>query len=207
MLEVVTAPETIVFSAALVLMVAIGLLEAIGLGASGIGADLHADVDHGGLGGLSWLGVGHVPLLVLLVAFLCAFGMIGLVGQQLATSLTGAALPALIAVPAAFVAALPVTGLLARLLARIMPRDETTAYELEDLVGRPATITVGRAAAGSPARARAVDPHGQSHNLLVEPNDPAATFEEGDRVLLVRREGDRFRGILHDSPRLTNWID
>lgn len=204
MLEVLTAPETIVFSAALVLMLAIGAIEAIGLGASGFDLDLGPDVDHGALG---WLGVGRVPLLILLVAFLAAFGMIGLVGQQLATMATGALLPALVAVPAAGVAAVPATALLGRLLARVMPHDETTAYEVEDLVGRAGTIVVGRAAAGSPARTRVVDPHGQAHHVLVEPNDPAAVFEEGDTVLLVRREGERFRAVLHQSPRLSNWID
>lgn len=204
MIEVLTAPETIIFSAALVLMLAIGVIEAVGLGASGFDLDLGPDVDHGALG---WLGVGKVPLLVLLVAFLAAFGMIGLVGQQLATTLMGAPLPALIAGPAAAVAALPATGLLGRLLARVMPHDETTAYDVEDLVGHRGTITVGRAAAGSPARVRVIDPHGQPHHLLVEPNDPATTFEEGDTVLLVRREGDSFRAILHDSPRLSNWMN
>ena len=55
MLGVLTAPEAIAFSAALVLMMAIGLVEALGLGASGFDADLGIDLDHGGL--LGWLGV------------------------------------------------------------------------------------------------------------------------------------------------------
>lgn len=198
MLDLLTAPDAIVFSAALLLMLLIGLVEAVGLGAGGIDLDLDA-------GPLDWLGVGKVPLLVVLVAFLAAFGGLGLAGQQVATAVAGAPLPALIAIPAALVAALPVTALLARVLARVMPHDETTAYELDDLVGRPATITVGRAAADSPARARTVDPHGQAHHVLVEPNDPAATFQEGDTVLLVRREGSSFRAIFHTAPRYTDW--
>ncbi len=64
-----------------------------------------------------------------------------------------------------------------------------------------------RAAAGSPARTRVADPHGQVHHVLVEPNDPAATLEEGDTVRLVRREGHVFRAILHSTPRFENWID
>ena len=205
MLGVLTAPEAIAFSAALVLMLAIGLVEALGLGAAGLDSDLGIDLDDGGL--LGWLGVGRVPLLVLLVAFLAAFGVIGLAGQQIALTLTGHLLPAYGAIPGTLVAAVPATGLLARGLARVMPHDETTAFALDDLIRHAATITVGRAREGSPARARVVDPHGQPHHVLVEPNDPAAVFEEGDTVLLVRREGDRFRAILHDTPRLTNWID
>ncbi len=205
MLGVLTAPEAIAFSAALVLMLAIGLVEAMGLGASGLDADLGIDLDHAGL--LGWLGVGRVPLLVLLVAFLAAFGVIGLAAQQVALMIGGHLLPAYGAIPLALVAALPATGLLARGLARVMPHDETTAFERDDLIRHTATITVGRASEGSPARARVVDPHGQPHHVLVEPNDPAAILEEGDTILLVRRDGERFRAILYDTPRLTNWID
>ena len=205
MLGLLAAPEAIVFTAALVLMLLIGLVEAIGLGASGFDLDSGVDLDHadgsGGLLGL--LGFGRAPLLVVLVAFLAAFGVIGLAGQQLAAMLTGGLLRPLIAVPAAVVAALPVTALLGRVLARVMPHDETTAFNVADLAGRTATITVGRAREGSPARARVVDPHGQAHHVLVTPNDPAVTFEEGDTVLLVRREGDIFRGTTYDSPRFS----
>ena len=203
MLELLLAPEAVAFSAALVLMLAIGVIEALGLGTAGADIDLH--LGEGVL--LDWLGVGRVPLLVLLVAFLAAFGAIGLAGQQLARAFSGDLLPAWLAIPAALVAALPATALLARGLARIMPRDETTAWELDDLVGRAGTVTLDRAAVGSPARTRVFDPHGQAHHVLVEPNDPAAVFEEGDSVLLVRREGDAFRAILHERPRYSNWIE
>ena len=92
------------------------------------------------------------------------------------------------------------------ILARVMPRDETTAIDVDDLIGRTGAIVVGRAAAGSPARVRVLDPHGQPHHVLVEPNDADTEFHEGDTVRLVRREGQIFRAILHDSPRLTDWM-
>ena len=41
---------------------------------------------------------------------------------------------------------------------------------------------------------------------MVEPNDDAASFAEGDTVLLVRREGSAFRAIFHTAPRYTDWI-
>jgi hypothetical protein len=205
LLELLTAPEAVAFTAALALMLLIGLVEALGLGASGVDLDLGVDVDHGGL--LGWLGFGRVPVLVMLIAFLAAFGVIGLAGQQIATALIGQPLTALLAVPAAAIAALPVTGLLGRVLSRVMPHDETTAYDVADLAGRTATITVGVAREGCPARARVLDPHGQAHHVLVEPNDAAASFAEGDTVLLVRREGDIFRAITYDSPRFSIGID
>jgi len=203
MWSLLTAPDTIVFSAALVLMLAIGVIEALGLGVSGLDLDVGADHD----GWLGWLGVGGVPFLVILVAFLTAFGIIGLAGQQVATALVGYTVPSLAAIPAATLAALPVTALLGRGLARIMPHDHTTAVDLDELIGRAGMVTVGRASSGSPARARILDPHGQPHHVLVEPNDPAMTFDEGESIRLVRRVGDRFCAISNDTPRFSNWID
>lgn len=200
MMDLLIAPEAVVFTAAWVLMLAIGAIEALGLG----GGDVDLDLDSGMF---DWLGVGRVPLLVLLVAFLAAFGSVGLAGQQTALEWTGALLSPWIAIPAALVVALPLTAGLSRILAKIIPQDETTAFEIDDLVGRAGIITVGRAASGSPARTRVVDPHGQAHHVLVEPNDPAESFAEGDTVLLVRREGIGFRAILHSSPRSSNWMD
>lgn len=199
-MDLLIAPEAVVFTAACVLMLAIGAIEALGLG----GGDVDLDLDSGMF---DWLGVGRVPLLVLLVAFLAAFGSVGLAGQQTALEWTGALLSPWIAIPAALVVALPLTAGLSRILARVIPQDETTAFEIDDLVGRAGIITVGRAASGSPARTRVVDPHGQAHHVLVEPNDPAESFAEGDTVLLVRREGIGFRAILHSSPRFSNWMD
>jgi len=188
---------------ALTIMILIGAIEAVGLGAGSLGHDLHLDADSDWLG---WLGFGKLPLLMLLVVFLTAFGIIGLVGQQFALDHLGALLPALIAAPSAAVAALPVTGLAARLLARVMPRDETTAIDIGQLVGLNAQIVVGRAVMGSPAKARVRDFHGQTHYVMVEPDDPAAAFAEGDEILLVRREGHVFRAISSDRPPFSNWI-
>ncbi|PTQ08499.1 hypothetical protein CLG96_14930 [Sphingomonas oleivorans] len=203
MLTFLGAADNIVFSTALVLMLLIGLVEAIGLGTGAM--DLDLDGDAGGL--LGWLGIGRLPLLMLLVAFLASFGLIGLAGQQAALSLSGALLPALIAVPAAGVAALPVTGLAARLLARILPHDETSAVSLDSLVGRSATIIVGRASRGSPAKARVRDVHGQPHYVMVEPDTPGQSFAEGEQILLVRREDAIFRAIIDENPRFSNWIE
>ncbi|WP_157216277.1 YqiJ family protein [Flavisphingomonas formosensis] len=203
MLEFLGAGENLAFVVALVIMLLIGAVEAIGLGVGSLGHDFHVDTDGDWLG---WLGFGKLPLLMLLVVFLACFGIIGLIGQQLALDHLGRLLPALIAAPAAGVAALPVTGLAARLLARVMPRDETTAIDIGQLVGLHAQITVGRATQGSPAKARVRDFHGQSHYVMVEPDDPAAAFAEGDEILLVRREGHVFRAISSDRPPFSNWI-
>ncbi|MFC3582038.1 YqiJ family protein [Sphingomonas hylomeconis] len=198
MLNFIAASENVVFVSALLLMVLIGVVQAIGLS---VDTHLDADLDsHPDL--LGWLGVGRLPLLMLLVVFLALFGTIGLVGQQALHDITGHLLAAWIAIPLAVVAALPLTGFAARGLARILPGDHTTAITLDDLVGEPARIVTGRATHGSPARARVEDQYGQAHYVMVEPNSASETFEEGEAILLVRRENDLFRAISRGDHRL-----
>ena len=187
MLEFATAPENLPFSVALAVMLLIGLVEAVGLGASAMDLDADADVPGDLLG---WLGVGRVPLLMLIVVFLAIFGLVGLIIQQAVGPL-----PAALAAAIAGVAALPLTGIGARGLARIMPRDETTAVSLDSLVGKRGTITVGTARAGSPAQARVKDVHGQPHYVMVEPHDADHPIGEGETVLLVGRDGNLFTGL------------
>jgi membrane protein implicated in regulation of membrane protease activity len=188
MLEIIAAPANLPFSVALLIMLMIGAVEALGLGASAVHLDAHADIDGGDL--LGWLGVGRVPLLMLLVVFLAFFGLAGLAIQQFAGPL-----PLLIAVPAAVAAALPLAGIGARALARIMPGDETTAIGLDELVGRRGTITIGTARRGSPAQARVSDVHGQVHYVMVEPYDDDHSIVEGETVRLDRRDGHIFIAV------------
>ncbi|MFN3945912.1 MAG: OB-fold-containig protein [Allosphingosinicella sp.] len=207
MLDFLLAPENLPFAAALVLMLLIGLVEAVGLGAGGA-ADIDAEMPDL----LGWLGVGRVPLLMLIVVLLALFGLLGLGLQQLAEALLGAPLSPWLAAPVAFLASLPLLGMCARGLERILPRDETTAVGLESLVGKRATVTIGTAARGHPARASVRDSHGQIHHVMVEPNDDLGRVQAGETVLLVRREGGIFIGLaegdaliprLDDRPAIT----
>lgn len=183
------ATENIVFVSAIVLMLLIGAAQAIGLAGD---IDLDIDMDGDLLG---WLGFGRLPLLVLLTVFLALFGMIGLIGQHLVLDLGGALVEPLIAVPAAAAAGIAATSLTARLLAPLMPRDQSSALPIEALTGSFAQIVTGRARSGLPARARVEDPYGQAHYVMVEPDNDGQTFEEGETVLLIRREGHVFRAI------------
>lgn len=203
MLEFVTAPENLPFAVALVVMMLIGAVEAVGLGASAV--DLDADIGADSHGGhiLGWLGVGRVPLLMLIVVLLAWFGFLGLAGQQVIAALFGAPLPALLAAPAALAAAVPLTAVSAHVLGRIMPHDETTAVTRDHLLGKRATITVGTAQRGSPARASVRDVHGQVHYVMVEPVEDQEAVPEGATLLLVRREGDVFIGLYDTNPLRT----
>ena len=182
-----TAP----FSIALVLMVLLGVVEAIGLGSSAVDVDL--DIEDPGIlaAGLDWLNIGRLPVLVVLVAFLTVFGLTGLVMQQLVLGATGALLPWFAAVPAALAIALPGTRLASHGLARVLPRDETTAVAIDSLLGRRARIVIGTARRGHPARARVEDRFGQAHFVMVEPTDDSS-FTEAALLLLTARDGDIF---------------
>lgn len=194
-MEFLLAPENLFFSTALMLLLMVGVVEALGLGFSAFDAgdvDL-GETDAGPL--LGWIGVGRLPLLMVLVAALAAFGLCGLALQQTAAAWTGRLLPAPVACLAATLAALPLTGVISRFLARIIPTDETSAVSLATLVGRRGQIVLGRATAGCPARARVRDAFGQSHYVLVEPNLAGDRLGEGDEILLVTREAGHFRAI------------
>jgi hypothetical protein len=200
LLEFLMAPENLPFAVALALMLMIGAVEAVGLGVGAAGIDAHGDV-HGDAGDLlGWLGVGRIPLLMVIVVLLALFGLIGITGQQVAAAIAGAPLSPWIAAPAALAASLPLTGFAARGLARVLPGDETTAIPLDDLIGRRATVVVGTARQGCPARAGVRDHHGQTHYVMVEPTDEGQSVGEGGSVLLVRREGDIFIGLAEGEP-------
>ncbi|MEO1220734.1 MAG: OB-fold-containig protein [Pseudomonadota bacterium] len=202
------------FAGAAILLVFIALAQLIGMGDMFEGAeadiDLEVDLDADptAAGGLSEalqtvFGIGRVPFLIWLSVLLFAFTVIGVVGQQVLASVLGAPFPAWLAAIAAGAAALPVTGVLTRPLERLLPKDETSAVGLDSLVRRDAAIQLGRATAGSPARSKVIDRHGQPHFVMVEPNDPEATLEQGETVMLVRREGQTFFGVQYENPMLT----
>lgn len=204
MLSFLAAGENLAFVIALAVMLLVGIVEVAGLGASMLGSDFDIDAGSAWLG---WLGFGRLPLLMLIVLFLACFGVVGLIGQQIAADLLGSLLPSWAAVPGAALLALPLTGLFARGIGRIMPRDETTAILQDQLVGLHGHIVVGTASRGHPARTRVRDFHGQDHYVMAEPDMPDARFAEGDEILLVRREGQIFRAISSGAPPFSQWIE
>lgn len=202
MFAVLGASESIVFVSALILMMLIGAVQVIGLGGQ-FGMDAHVDVDtDANIDLLAWLGVGTLPLMIVIVVLLALFGTIGLIIEQASHDWFGAMLSPLIAAPASLIVSLPLTGLSARGLARILPRDFTTAVSLDTLVGETGKILTGNARQGAPARARVEDAHGQAHFVMVEPNMPDQILEEGETILLVRREDTVFFAISRGDHRL-----
>lgn len=208
----------LLFTGALVLMLMIAVLEGvmtlIGVGISDLLDNLLPDVDvdldapDTEVGGvltkfLGWLRFGEVPALILLVAFLVAFGISGLLIQMFVDSMVGFLLPGwLLAIPVLLLA-LPQVRFVGNLLRRFAVGDETEAVGRKSFIGRVATITIGEAAAGSPAEARFSDEFGTTHYVMVEP-DADDTFSQGEQVLLVEERGANFRVIRPTNQHLVN---
>lgn len=217
MIEFFTSPENLPFAVALTIMALIAAIEGVGalLGFALSGLldslvpELEIDIDSGDVGDpgafgefLSWLRFREVPVIVLLIAFLTSFGVTGLVMQNALLQTFGFTLPALLAAVLAFFAAMPGVRLFGGIMARIMPKDETEAVNSNSFIGRPTVITLGSSRRGSSAQARLNDQHGQSHYVMVEPEDDTAVFHQGDALLIVRREGGLFFVIPDDRPDL-----
>ncbi|QKT02501.1 YqiJ family protein [Ectothiorhodospiraceae bacterium 2226] len=221
MLEFLLAPQNVPFAVALGLMLLIALFEGVGLlaGMSLTDAldsalpDLEGqlDLDSGEIVPtsalsriLSWLRVGRVPVLMLIVVFLTAFGSIGYVLQYFAVATLGAYLPALLVVLPAFAGALPAVRVSALGLEAVLPRDETSAVSATSFVGRMVTITLGNASHDLPAEARLTDQYGTAHYVRVVPERDHAPLPQGARALLVRREGSVFVAIASSDPLMND---
>ncbi len=222
MFTLLSTPECFPFAIALAIMLGMAALEGVssllGFGASSfldglvpeMDFDIDVDADAGfeveGVAGpgvltqtISWLRVGRVPMLVLLVVFLTSFGLIGLTLQSTLLSVTGRMLPAAVMSVPALLGALPSVRFFGGLLEKVLPKDETAAVSRGTFVGRVAHIVLGTARRGAPAQARVRDEHGRTHYVMVEPDEEGEEFNAGDPVLLVRADGSRFRIIRPSS--------
>ncbi|MEZ4221911.1 MAG: DUF1449 family protein [Polyangiaceae bacterium] len=101
-------------------------------------ADADADTEHdadGGYSVLTLLGVGKVPLSLLLMTALFLFGGIGLCTSTILSPVLGGNLAGVVALTGAVVGAAVLTGVVARIVARVLPSTETYAGDELDLVG------------------------------------------------------------------------
>lgn len=161
--------------------------------------DPEADIDVPSMGPmahiLGWLCLGKVPTLILLLIFLTAFGLSGLLVQSLAASVLSFYLPTSLALLPALLIGIISTRVFGKALAKIMPKEETDAISSDTFVGRIATVIRGEATVGTPAEAKLEDEHGLTHYLLVEPDVDDETFVQDDEVLIVQVYGSRALAI------------
>ena len=221
-MELLRAPGNLPFAIALGLVAALALLQVvalllggpIGIGEADVDADLDLDLDAEGdldvdgegigpwAGALDWLGVGKLPLSILLTLWAASFGLAGLTIQEIAKSVTGARLPVLLPALVALGLSFPLLKISGMMLRPILPRDESEAVSTQSLLGSEGEIVVGTARRGRPAQARVRDKRGTSHYVSVEPESDADEFAAGARVLLLKRHDHVFRVIAGSDAQL-----
>jgi len=202
-------PQNLPFTICLSIMLGIAILEGImtilGLGLSSLLGNLvpdvhvHSDIEPGepgsSLGLFSWLNVGRVPIIILLVIFLTVFGLTGYAVQAISLEIFGNMLPAFLAAIIALFLSLPLVRKMGQGIGKILPTDETEVISEKTFIGRVATITLGTAQKERPTRAKFKDNYGTTHLIMVEPEEENEKFYEGDVVLLVERVGGKYLAI------------
>ncbi len=228
MTEFLFSSANIPFIISLGVMVAFTIIEilstSIGIGISemvdsmlpefdaDIDIDIDADGDLTGVDGsanslanlLSWFRIGEVPVVMLLIIFLTSFGISGLTIQYVMISVTGYTLPAGIAAIPAFLSAIPAIRGLGGLLGKYMPKDETYVVSEDSFIGMFVLITLGESHAGHPAQAKLKDKFGQTHYLMVEPDNPSDRFGTGEKALVVSKSGSLYKIIGVDNVAMSD---
>ena len=151
-------------------------------------ADADTDVSGGGFSSLlSWLCLDRLPLMIWLILLLTTFGLSGYVINFTSINWLGLTLTPYIALPAAFFVGLVLTGRLGSFIARLLPKNESSATHEFEFEGLVAQITLGKASPGSPAEAKCLDQFEQAHYLMVEPIESDQHFVQNDKVVLVKK--------------------
>lgn len=144
-------------------------------------------------GFIGWVNAGHVPLLILIVAFLGAFSVVGYVVQWITHLIVPVLLPTLVAAPIAVAGALPIVRLTSQVVGRLFPQDHTTAVGYDSLTGFYGEVILGPATEERPGQARVRDDYGTDHYVRVVPEGQGAIEQGANVVLLERVNDDTFR--------------
>jgi hypothetical protein len=193
------------FAVALFLFLLLGVLQLAGFAMSSEpfsfmedwAPDLDVDADPSGAASLfesvaAFLYFGRIPLIISVLWSLFSFSAIGY-NLQLGLLMLGlgplgplwAALPALLLT-------LPVIAAGNRVMARLLPRDESTAVSEEALVGVSGEIVIGTVTHAASSEAKVRDHLGSVHYIQVVSENEGDRFERGDSVLTVRRLDHRY---------------
>ena len=153
--------------------------------------DIDADSDvghtHGLLNALTWLGVGVVPLSIVLMVLLLTFGLVGFATNQLLRDAMGMN-GVWVALPLAVLFGFGITSGVSQLIARYMPMNESSARPMTALVGSRGTVVFAVSADGGTVSVR--DPGGDRYQVAARSSQPIAA---GSEVVLV----DYRDGLFH----------
>jgi membrane protein implicated in regulation of membrane protease activity len=108
-------------------------------------------------------------------------------------------LPATLASVGAVVVSVPLVRVTSRAIARVIPKDESYAVGLGDLVGRVGEVVIGPLDQGPPGRISVADIHGNRHFVWAVAAPSSPPLPQGTMVLLVDRDGTRFVAVKADD--------
>ncbi|WP_394172997.1 YqiJ family protein [Thalassotalea litorea] len=189
------------FTVALTIVFGLALLEGLALviGSSvmtllddltgfDVDADVDADISSGGLTSvLGWLCLDRLPLLVWLILMLTSFGLTGLIYNYVVLSSLNAEFLFWFAKPVALFSALIITHTCGEAIAKIVPKNESSAVSVNAFSGKVAIITLGKARKGNAAQASLIDEFNQKHYVMVEPDNDDQEFLQGTQVVLIEK--------------------
>ena len=151
------------------------------------GIETELDGAEASSGPLSWLGMGKVPFMIWLAAFLLSFGLGGFTLQAVLNGTLGFSLPGGLAALGMVPVGLWFARQFAGFFARLLPKSESSALSANHLGRRRGVISQGTAARGKPAEVRVYDRHGNMHYLRAEPLRDDQEFPQGTEVLVLRK--------------------
>ena len=198
MLTFLLAHENWPFAFAFAFVIGLGMFEILAmlLGLSllsTIDDILPTDIDtDGGAAGitgiLGWLCLGRLPLLIWLVLTLTTFSIIGFAGNYTSLSVLHHYQPTWVMTLVSAVLTIISIHFTGHWLANLLPKNETSAVNRDDLAGSVGSITVGTATYDNPAEAVIKDAFLQKHYVRVIPDSPKETFTQGTSIILLRRQ-------------------
>ncbi|NKF22789.1 OB-fold-containig protein [Solimonas marina] len=197
LLTFVTAGGNLPFAISAAFLLLLLTLELAGLLLAGIGVSHlgewfgdHGDADLGGVAvdALGYLHWGKVPLLVLLASLSGLYALAGFGVQSLAAAYAPALLPAWLASIPAVVAAVVGTHVLAKPIARLMPRDSGDAISERGLLSLVGRVRLGPVTAELPGEALVRDAEGHDHVVRIVAA-PGVSLPPDTEVVITGRAG------------------
>lgn len=140
-----------------------------------------------------FFGFNTLPLSASLAIYAACFASSGLAPQIILYGILGIVVPAGLLAPVAIVVAALMTRKMTRLIAALIPKEESAAISERSLGRRRGVVTVGVAKSGQPAEVKVYDGYGNQHYLMVEPLSAQDEIHEGSEVLVLRIRNGEYR--------------
>ncbi|MDN3652508.1 DUF1449 family protein [Thalassotalea ponticola] len=200
MIDFLLSDINFAYLVALVIVLGLSLLEGLALliGTSVVSLfddmvdiDVDTDVTSGGITSLlGWLCLNKLPMLVWLVLMLTSFALIGIVYNYVIALSVDLAPLYWLSKPIALLGAGYATHILGSAIAKLIPKNQSSAVSSQGFGGKIATITIGKASQGNAAQAVLQDEYNQKHYVMVEPDQADQEFHQGVSVVLLEKHAN-----------------